>query len=101
MLIKGIGEYGAKALTKITSLLSAAMAVMLIGKGFTQLTIQLPTSRQQLIEGWLRIIGSMNCQTELTQRPTLRLLLIVLRPLLVFIRALNPLFRSFLILLLR
>jgi hypothetical protein len=37
----------------------------------------------------------------LTERPALRLLLIVLRPLPVRIRALKPLFRNFLILLLR
>jgi len=37
----------------------------------------------------------------LTERPARRLLLIVLRPLLVRIRALKPLFRNFLILLLR
>ena len=39
ILIKGIGESGAKALSKITSLLLAAIAVMLIRKGFAQLNI--------------------------------------------------------------
>jgi hypothetical protein len=44
--------------------------------------------------GWLT-------QTQLTERPARRLLLSILRPFLVFMRALKPLFRSFLILLLR
>jgi multiple antibiotic resistance protein len=42
ILIKGIGESGAKALSKITSLLLAAIAVMLIRKGFAQLGVLLP-----------------------------------------------------------
>lgn len=44
ILIKIIGESGTKALSKITSLLLAAIAVMLIRKGFMLLNIQLPTS---------------------------------------------------------
>jgi len=41
ILIKALGESGAKALSKITSLLLAAIAVMLIRKGIVQLTGQL------------------------------------------------------------
>jgi multiple antibiotic resistance protein len=41
VLIKALGESGAKALSKITSLLLAAIAVMLIRKGIVQLTGQL------------------------------------------------------------
>jgi multiple antibiotic resistance protein len=41
VLIKVLGESGAKALSKITSLLLAAIAVMLIRKGIVQITGQL------------------------------------------------------------
>jgi multiple antibiotic resistance protein len=41
VLIKALGESGAKALSKITSLLLAAIAIMLIRKGIVQLTGQL------------------------------------------------------------
>jgi multiple antibiotic resistance protein len=41
VLIKALGESGAKALSKITSLLLAAIAVMLIRKGIVQITGQL------------------------------------------------------------
>jgi multiple antibiotic resistance protein len=37
ILIKGIGHSGSRALSKVTSLLLAAIAVMLIRKGFAQL----------------------------------------------------------------
>jgi small neutral amino acid transporter SnatA (MarC family) len=39
LLMKSIGPSGTKALSKITSLLLAAIAVMMIRKGFSQLSL--------------------------------------------------------------
>jgi len=44
ILIKGTGDSGTKVFSKMTSLLLAAIAVMLIRKGFAQLDVFLPAN---------------------------------------------------------